>query len=220
MPVESLPDRERRVRPTPRMLMVLVAVPAVFLVATCRESERTSTDSASVLGEEQASFVDASLEPVGFALTTLPTSGVIVTGKTGAVCFSHDGSEEWVYSAPDGEEIVASPAVAPDSSTFILTNRSLVALSTRGDVLWSVAVEPGQPPCVIALGDGTASVTAGGNAIVNYEMGQPRWRFELPDGDTITSMPRVAGNSRTFVQGVKRLYVVDASGIPVWDKPL
>ena len=64
-------------------------------------------------------------------------------------------------------------------------------------------------------------MTAGTNALVNYDdAGRRQWRFELPDGDTITSLPRGSNNSQIYVQGNKRLYVIDPAGIPLWDRPL
>jgi outer membrane protein assembly factor BamB len=191
-----------------------------LLVSGCAAEPDGRENPKDVLGSSEASWLASQGDAAGFALTTLPTSGVIVTGRSGAVCYSHKGDEEWRFEVPEGEEIVASPAVSPDSRTFILTSGSLVALSIRGEVLWIADVEAADPAAVLALGDGTAVVTAGSNALVNYESGRLRWRFELPDGDTIASMPRAASNSHVFVQGAARLYVVDPSGIPVWDRPL
>lgn len=196
-----------------------ILITVAILVLACSDEETPQASAREVLGGE-TSIAAREAGPEAYALTTLPTSGVVVAGKTGAVCYSHDGKEQWRFELPAGEQIVARPAVAPDSSTFLLTNHALVALSIRGEVIWTVSVEPADLASVLALGDGSAVVTQGTNTLVNYESGRERWRFQLPDKDTITSLPRVASNSNIFVQGVARLYVVDPSGVPVWDLPI
>lgn len=200
--------------------LAVASIPFAILSLGCSRPETVPPQAAEVLGRDEAAFASALKEPVAFALTTLPTSGAVLAGRTGAICYSHAGEEEWRYEVKAGDEIVAAPAVAPDSSTFLLTRTSLVAISIRGEVLWTAPVGESVLPAVVALGDGSAVVTSGANALVNVANGSPGWRFELPDGDTITAPPRVAGNSNIYVQGASRLYVIDMSGIPVWDRGL
>jgi outer membrane protein assembly factor BamB len=205
---------------SPRVRWWLAVLMPLHLAIGCSEQPRERVPAGEVLGREQAGYAASQGEPVSWALTTLPTSGVVVAGKAGAVCFSHTGEEMWRFEVDPGDEIVAGPAIAPDSSAFLLTRRSLVAISVGGDVLWTVPSEPADIPAVVALGDGSAVVTSGANALVSVHGGGLKWRFELPDGDTIASLPRVSSDSRIFVQGAARLYVVDLTGIPVWDQPL
>lgn len=198
---------------------------ALFLVlgaglSGCSRSSEQPVPASDTLGREPAAFVSFEGEPVGYALTTLPTSGVVAAGKSGAICYSHKGEEQWRFEVDEGDEIAAAPAVAPDSTVFVLTRRALVAIGAKGDRLWTLEVEPAGIPAVVALGDGSAVVTAGAGAMVNVSGGKVQWRFQLPDGDVIASIPRASSNSQIFVQGTARLYAVDASGIPLWDHAL
>lgn len=207
-------------RPVSKLVINLSLALLVTATSGCSDRSAEQKPAGDVLGRETAAVAASQVEPSSWALTTLPTSGVVVTGKTGAVSFTHQGEESWRFEVRPGDEIVAAPAIAPDSSVFILTKLELVALSARGELLWATPSEPAAIPVVLALGDGSAVVMSGDNALLSVLGGETRWRFELPDGDTIASLPRIAGNSRIFVQGAARLYVVDPSGIPVWDRPL
>jgi hypothetical protein len=200
-----------------------VAGVALLLCAAlgCSDGREAAVPVSDVLGRGEPEFVSTEGEPAGFALSTLPTSGVVIAGKRGAVCYSHKGDEEWRFVVPAGDEIVASPAIAPDSSVFVLTRLSLIAISARGDVLWSIPVEAAELPAVVALGDGSVVVTSGSDALVSFDgTGRRQWRFELPDGDTIAALPKASNNSQVFVQGAARLYVIDPSGVPLWDRPM
>lgn len=209
-----------RIRPSSALASWGRVVLAILPLFGCANDGGDQSPPATVLGGEPAEFVSARNERATYALTTSPTSGVVVTGERGAVCFSYKGEELWRFEAADGEELLADPAIAPDGSVFLLTSRSLVSLSPAGQVVWTMPVEPGEIPAVVALGDGSAAVTSGSSTLVDYRGGAVQWRFELPDNDTITAHPEVASNSRIFVQGRARLYVIDPAGFPVWDKPL
>ncbi len=186
----------------------------------CEPRGEETAAPADDLGRDTAAYVVSQSEPVAYALTTMPTSGVVLSGDKGVICYSSKGDELWRWEATGDDEIIAAPGIAPDSSVFVLTSQSLVSISVAGQVEWSIEVGPAEIPGVVALGDGTVAVTSGSNALVGYRSGQRVWRFEMPDGDTIVSLPSVSSNSRIFVQGTARLYVVDASGVPVWDRPL
>ena len=192
-----------------------------FLAMSCAESPDDVPPAREVLGTVEADFVAQRTEGVAYALTTLPTSAVLVSGNDGVICYSHRGDELWRYEMPADDQISASPAYAPNSTVYVLSKKSLSAISNEGVIVWSIDSEPAEIPAVLALGDSTVVVTSGANALVNYDdQGRPQWRFELPDGDTIASVPKAANNSQVYVQGQRRIYVIDPSGLPVWDREL
>lgn len=160
--------------------------------------------------------------PFESALTTLPTSAVVIAGKKGVVCFSHDGEKLWGFELPEGEEVVAPVTSAPNSASFIRSATSVFAISADGKLLWTARVETATVPAALALGDSTVVVTTGGDTLVNLDgdRGTPRWSFRLPDGDQITASPRVANNSWIYVRGAARVYAVNSDGLPEWDAAL
>lgn len=160
--------------------------------------------------------------PFDSALTTLPTSAVVMAGRKGVVCFSHDGEKLWEFSLPEGEEVVAPVTSAPNSVSFVRSAGSVFAISATGKPLWTAKVETAVVPAALALGDSTVVVTSGSDTLVNLEgdRGAVRWSFRLPEGDRITASPRVANNSWIYVRGNARLYAVNSEGLPEWDAPL
>lgn len=167
----------------------------------------------------RATPVALDFPPFDSALTTLPTSAVVMAGKKGVVCFSHDGEKLWEFGLPEGEEVVAPVTSAPNSVAFIRSAGSVFAISTSGEMLWSAKVEAAAVPAALALGDSTVVVAAGSTTLVNLDgdRGAERWSFRLAEGDRITASPRVAKNSWINVRGNARLYAVNSDGLPEWD---
>lgn len=171
---------------------------------------------------QQAAPVVLEFPPFESALTTLPTSAVVIAGKKAVVCYSHDGEKLWDFVLPEGEEVVAPVTSAPNSASFIRSATSVFAISADGKLLWTAKVETATVPAALALGDSTVVVTSGGDTLVNLDgdRGTSRWSFRLPDGDRITASPRVANNSWIYVRGAARVYAVNSDGLPEWDAAL
>jgi len=190
----------------------------VLNLAGCAR-DRGGDSATTTMPSHQATPVALEFPPFDAALTTLPTSSVVIAGKKGVVCFSHDGEKLWDFNLPEGEELAAPVTAAPNSVSFIRSSRSVFAISAEGKLLWTSNVETAVVPAAVALGDSTVVVTTGSDTLVNLDgdRGTTRWSFRLPEGDRITAAPRVANNSWIYVRGNSRVYAVNSEGLPEWD---
>jgi outer membrane protein assembly factor BamB len=199
--------------------MMLLAV--VTTLPGCTK-DRDGEPAASTASPSPVAPVSLEFPSFEAALTTLPTSAVVIAGKRSVVCFSHDGEKLWDFALPEGEAIVAPVTSAPNSASFIRTARTVFALSADGELVWTASVAAGEVPAAVALGNSTVVVTTSSNTLVNLDgdRGTSRWTFTLPEGDRITAAPRVASNSWIYVRGTARVYAVNSDGLPEWDAAL
>jgi outer membrane protein assembly factor BamB len=130
-----------------------------------------------------------------------PDQSVIVNAGDGTTyAFNPDGSAKWTYA--NGSPVQNRPAVAPSGNVF-LTQTSLDALDSNGNLLWSLAGNGyiGASSPVYEASTDTVYVTQGpspGSVIaVDATSGTEKWRYTT--GGKVWSTPALDANGNLYV---------------------
>jgi outer membrane protein assembly factor BamB len=61
------------------------------------------------------------------------------------VAFTAEGTRRWTYTLPEGERLVAPPAVSANSLLLLRTATTLHAVDSGGNLAWTTPIEQSQP---------------------------------------------------------------------------
>ena len=61
------------------------------------------------------------------------------------VAFTAEGTRRWTYTLPEGERLVAPPAVSANSLLLLRTATTLHAVDSGGNLAWTTPLEQSQP---------------------------------------------------------------------------
>jgi PQQ-like domain len=157
------------------------------------------------------------------SLVVLPNSSVVMVEHSRVAAYSPNGDQMWSFELPAGDTVDARPVAALNSTAYVRGAQAIYALDPNGKLLWQSphADHGAKVRGMVALGDSTLAITSGDNSLVAFDnSGKPRWTYQLPDGDGLTSTPVIAPNSAIYVRGRARIYAIGPQGNLLWAKAL
>lgn len=173
----------------------------LVLLAGCRPERGRPTPP----GEAQAASAPAAL------LARLDSAAVLYLPETDELAvWSARGIERWRVRIDEGR-VLGSPAVAPDSSVFLQTERELLAFGTDGELAWRLELP--RPTLAAALlgpvalrDSGVVMATATDQVEVFSAGDTPRCKLHLPIGSDLRAPPQVAPNGSILIATREALF--------------
>lgn len=169
--------------------------------------------------------------PSGLIRTpTLTPAATVITAVAPGLVVAYADSQQiaWKVQLPPGEELVAPPGVAADSSTYLLTNRQVRGVDPDGKLTFATPFpftpRRGQRPSRYGLAvmpDSAAVVTDGERRVARVARdGVISWRYELPAPATMSAPPVAGPNGSIYLRTASSLFSLSSEGHYRWRIPL
>ena len=157
-----------------------------------------------------------------------PDSTVVVVLRENMIAAIRDTQEIIWTKVLEGESIVTAPAVAQDSTTYLLTSAALRAYDVDGNERFKHTLPFGNEDNVrdrsmmlLASSDSSAIVSDGVKRVVKIDArGEQTWDFTLPEGDHLVAPVAIGPNGSAYLRTAAYLYVVGADGEVRWRQRL
>lgn len=156
-------------------------------------------------------------------MAVLPSSAVVVAGRSGLTAFQPDGAPAWSFELPEGEPLAAPPVAALSSVTYVRGQQTLFAIAPDGRVLWQSRHQGANDTIngITPLSDSTVAITQEDRALVAFTgQGQIRWTYNLPENEKLVAPPLLAASSIVYLRTAKSVYAVDSGGNLAWTSEL
>lgn len=140
------------------------------------------------------------------------------------LAWSPAGKVLWSTPLPPGEQFVARPCVAPDSTVYLRGTRAVYALTVEGRLAWDYAIpafegmrDLGAPApmrnsgVVVAVAPNTVAALAPDGVEI--------WRHRLTRNRTLRSAPIVGPSGYITLATSDSLLQLGDDGLVVWDPP-
>lgn len=158
-------------------------------------------------------------------LVVLPNNTVLHCSRTKVTAVRREGKTAWALTLPNGDGLVAPPAVALNSVAYFRGSKGVYAASPDGKWAWSKPLESRSAnksrssDTPVSFPDSTIALTVGDDIVRFDDRGAVRWRVTLPEGHVNARMS--AGmDGALFVATTAGVYCVSPDGNIVWRKPI
>jgi hypothetical protein len=206
-----------------RLSQIALALPGVFGLAACHETSAPLPPNQGV-----AAYPLAPLHARALAVT--PGALVVaVVALDQVVAYADSQALAWKLLLPPGESLVSEPRVAADSTTHLLTNQRVHAISPDGK---QRRARPLPPPfstsqqgamswSLVLLPDSSVVLSDGSKTIVRLTTsGEESWRYSLPEGAEMAVEPVAGPNGSVYLRTFAWIYCVGSDGKLRWRVPL
>ncbi len=155
------------------------------------------------------------VRPDSTSVLWLPETGELVA-------FGPRGSERWRTRLEAGR-VLGTPAVAPDSTVFLRSERDLLAVQANGKIAWrrelpTPALAEGLLSPAALRDSGALAVVAPGRIELFTPDGSRRCAIELPHGPRINAPPAVASDGTVLVTTGEALLAWSDGCVPRWQR--
>ena len=169
-------------------------------------------------GSEGPAVSETAAAP-GTALAALPSSTAVLANNNEVMAYQPDGRKAWSFALPDNDTIAAPPVAALSSVTYVRGRQGLYAIAPDGKALWQAKHQGANDGLqgITPLSDSTVAITQEDRSLVGYSaQGQPKWTYNLPEGEKIVAAPVLAASSIVYLRTAKSVYAVDSQGNLAW----
>lgn len=141
------------------------------------------------------------------------------------VAWSSQGGVLWWLTMPNNEVLVGQPAVAANSNLYVRGNKSLIAFSPRGEVLWTkdLPLATGDPLTMTPTtlnNSGVVLATSPREVVAFDPTGTKMWEFTLPGSTTMLSAPVNNPNGTIAIATEQALLGLTGDGAMLWYRGL
>lgn len=174
--------------------------------------ETTPTGSAARATSISLSAPRVAACPNGSVLSTDP--------KACRVSLLHDGIVRWDRELAGCAGLIET-AVAPDSTVYVRTPKTISAFSPDGALTWASKLDDPTIPRGIsvptALADSRVALASGKKALVVYERdGKVSWTFSPPSEEEIVTAPEGMKTEGVIMMTSQATYYLGATGEIRW----
>jgi outer membrane protein assembly factor BamB len=141
------------------------------------------------------------------------------------VAWSSQGGVLWWLTMPNDEVLVGQPAVAANSNLYVRANKSLIAFSPQGEILWTkelpMATADAQIMTPTTLNNSGVVLATSPREVVAFDpTGSKMWEFTLPGSTTMLSAPVNNPNGTIAIATEQALLGLTGDGAMLWYRGL
>jgi outer membrane protein assembly factor BamB len=197
------------------------------LAGCSKETPSALAASSSAAASPAASVVSVPQAPpaspiVTSDLTVLPNNVAIYTQGSKVVALRASNEVAWQLELPNGDVVVAPPAVGLNSVAYVRGRKAVHAVLPDGKIAWSTPVDgpisgSREVDAPVALSDSTTALSVDGTVLRFDHAGAVRWRFKLPQGRQNSRLSPTMDGS-LLVPTSAGVYLVTPDGAVAWHR--